>query len=267
MNKIEIEWHGRIDYDIAWEWQKALVAERKTDPMLPGKLLLLEHPHTYSLGRNGRLNNLLLDQETMAKRGIGLYQVERGGDITYHGPGQLVGYPILNMRQVYADFGLAKVRPYVSDLEEVMIQTLAEFDMNGRRHEQHRGVWVETAGGLNKIAAIGVRISGGISSHGFALNVNPDLEYFSGIIPCGIREYGITSMAAMLNRPVTVEEVLPHLTAAFERVFPVNGDPRNLVQPRPQNSHPTTKIGVPAHNGRALYLQDPVQEEVCLSLT
>jgi lipoyl(octanoyl) transferase len=219
MDNIEIEWYGRVDYQTAWEWQKRLAAERKADPTLPGKVVLLEHPPTYTLGRNGRLENLLLSEEELAERGIGLFRVERGGDITYHGPGQLVGYPILDLRRVYAGFGLGRVREYVTDLEEVLIRTLAEFGIYGRRHEKHRGVWVEAADGLAKIAAIGVRISGGVSSHGFALNVAPDLNYFSGIVPCGIEEHGVTSMAVELERPVTIEEVLPYLTAAFEEVF------------------------------------------------
>lgn len=219
MTSIDIDWHGRIDYQAAWDWQKQLVAERKTNPNLPGKLLLLEHPPTYTLGRNGRLDNLLLAEQELIQKGIGLHRVERGGDITYHGPGQLVGYPILNLRQVYAGFGLGRVREYVTGLEEVIIQTLDNFDIAGRRHQKHRGVWVETAGGLSKIAAIGVRISGGVSSHGFALNVAPDLNYFSGIIPCGIKEYGVTSMAAELNREITIEDVLPHLATTFKNIF------------------------------------------------
>jgi lipoyl(octanoyl) transferase len=219
MDNIEIEWYGRVDYGAAWDWQKRLVAERKVEGALPGKVVLLEHPPTYTLGRNGRLENLLLSEEELAERGIGLFRVERGGDITYHGPGQLVGYPILDLRRVYAGFGLGRVREYVTDLEEVLIRTLAEFGIYGRRHEKHRGVWVEAADGLAKIAAIGVRISGGVSSHGFALNVAPDLNYFSGIVPCGIEEHGVTSMAVELERPVTIEEVLPYLTAAFEEVF------------------------------------------------
>lgn len=227
MDNIEIEWHGRIPYQIAWDWQKRLVAERKADAALPGKVLLLEHPPTYTLGRNGRLENLLLSEEELAERGIGLFRVERGGDITYHGPGQLVGYPILNLRRVYAGFGLGRVREYVTDLEEVLIRALAEFGIYGRRHEKHRGVWVETAVGLAvgtavglaKIAAIGVRISGGVSSHGFALNVAPDLNYFSGIVPCGIEEHGVTSMAAQLDRNIKIEDVLPCLTVMFNKVF------------------------------------------------
>jgi lipoate-protein ligase B len=231
MVDIEIEWHGRIDYQEAWDMQKRLADECKRDSDLPSKLLLLEHPPTYTLGRNGRIENLLLSEEELAQRGIGLFRVERGGDITYHGPGQLVGYPILNLRHVYAAFGLGQVREYVADLEEVLSQTLAKFGLNGRCNPKHRGVWIETPGGLNKIAAIGVRISGGISSHGFALNVAPDMDYFSGIIPCGITEFGTTSMTAELGREVTIEEVLPCLTAAFEAVFsnPTPGSKKSPV--------------------------------------
>jgi lipoate-protein ligase B len=192
------------------------------EPDLAGKLLLLEHPPTYTLGRNGRLDNLLLSEAELKERGIGLFRVERGGDITYHGPGQLVGYPILNLRQVYNGFGLGKVREYVADLEGVLVRALADFGIKGRCHPKHRGVWIETADSWAKIAAIGVRISGGVSSHGFALNVAPDLAYFSGIIPCGITEYGVTSMAEILGREVTIEEVLPHIKAAFETIFTTN---------------------------------------------
>jgi lipoyl(octanoyl) transferase len=229
MNTVEIKWHGRVAYQTAWEWQKGLAAERKGGQALPGKLLLLEHPPTYTLGRNGRLENLLLNEEELAEQGIGLFRVERGGDITYHGPGQLVGYPILDLRRVYAGFGLGRVRHYVTDLEEVLIRTLAAFGINGRRHEKHRGVWVESAvetfGGLAKIAAIGVRISGGVSSHGFALNVEPDLSYFSGIVPCGITEFGVTSMARELGRKIGIEDVLPCLTTFFRDVFLSNPQP------------------------------------------
>ncbi|MFZ0548703.1 MAG: lipoyl(octanoyl) transferase LipB [Candidatus Promineifilaceae bacterium] len=227
--EIDIEWHGRVAYQTAWDLQKRLVSERKENPALPGKLLLLEHPPTYTLGRNGQIDNLLLTEQQLAERGIGLYRVERGGDITYHGPGQLVGYPILNLRQVYNGFGLGRVREYVTDIEELLIQTLDQFGIIGIRHDHHRGVWVNTAtgtsSGLAKIAAIGVRISGGISSHGFALNVAPNLDYFNGIIPCGINDLGVTSMAAQRNRDIAIQEVLPHLTTAFNHTFTTTQTP------------------------------------------
>ena len=219
---IDVAWLGQVDYLAAWEQQKALAAERIADPTLAGRLLLLEHPPTYTLGRNGRLQNLLLTEDELTERGIAFYQVDRGGDITYHGPGQLVCYPILSLKQVYDQPGLGMVQRYVTDLEEILIQTLAQFGIEAQRFAGHRGVWVETAVGLNKIAAIGVRIQrGGITSHGFALNVNPDLAYFDNIIPCGIQDHGVVSMAQLLQRPITIADVLPHIVAAFPTVFQV----------------------------------------------
>ena len=219
---IDVAWLGRVDYLAAWEQQKALVAKRIADPALVGKLLLLEHPPTYTLGRNGRLENLLLTEAELATRGIAFYQVDRGGDITYHGPGQLVGYPILSLKRVYDQPGLGMVRRYVNDLEEVLIQTLAQFGIAAQRFAGNRGVWVETANGLDKIAAIGVRIQrGGITSHGFALNVNPDLTYFDNIIPCGIQDHGVVSMVQLLQRPLNIVELLPHIVTAFSTVFQV----------------------------------------------
>ena len=220
MQNIDVEWAGQVDYLEAWELQKALVAERIANPETPGKLLLLEHPHTYTLGRNGRLENLLLNEDELTARQIAFYQVDRGGDITYHGPGQLVGYPILSLKRVYEQLGLGMVQRYVTDIEEVIIQTLAKFGIDGQRFEGHRGVWVETGQGLDKIAAVGIRIQkDGVTSHGFALNVQPDLSYFSHIIPCGIQDHGVASMAQFLDTPVTIVDVLPHLVAAFTAVF------------------------------------------------
>ena len=220
--KIDVEWAGQVDYLAAWDRQKALVAERMNQPETPGRFLLLEHPPTYTLGRNGRVENLLLSEDELTKRGIAFYHVDRGGDITYHGPGQLVGYPILSLKRVYAQPGLGMVQRYVTDLEEMVIRTLAKFGIDSQRFPGNRGVWVETANGLDKIAAVGVRIQkDGITSHGFALNVNPDLTYFDNIIPCGIRDHGVASMAQFLAEPVSVADVLPHLIAAFADVFQV----------------------------------------------
>ncbi|WP_420642364.1 lipoyl(octanoyl) transferase LipB [Candidatus Leptofilum sp.] len=220
MRTIDVQWVGRVDYLAAWEQQKELVAERIANPEVAGKLLLLEHPHTYTLGRNGRLNNLLLNETELAKQGIAFYQVDRGGDITYHGPGQLVGYPILSLKQVYAQPGLGVVRRYITDLEEVLIQTVAQFGIAAQRLEGQRGVWVETPNGIDKLAAIGVRIQkNGVTSHGFALNVNPDLTYFNHIIPCGIEDHGVVSMAELLPQPITIFDILPRLISAFSTVF------------------------------------------------
>lgn len=216
---LEIEWLGKFEYEPAWEYQKKLVAERQQDPLLDDKLLLLEHPPTYTLGRHGSIDNLLLDRQTLDEHGFTVHRVDRGGDITYHGPDQLVGYPILNLRRLYGA-GIGRVRRYVNDLESILIQVLDDLAIGGRRYEGHRGVWVETTAGMQKIAAIGIHVTAsGISSHGFALNVDPDLEHFSGIIPCGIHEHGVTSMAAILGKPLKLEDVYPLVVDAFCEVL------------------------------------------------
>lgn len=210
---------GRVEYGAAWELQKALVAAHTADPDLPHKLLLLEHPPTYTLGRHANEGNLLLNEEQLAELGITVYHVDRGGDITYHGPGQLVGYPILYLERLYGR-GVGRIRAYVSDLEDVLINTLATFNISAARFEGYRGVWVDGADGPNKIAAIGVYVNNnGISSHGFALNVHTDLSYFEGIVPCGIDDHGVTSISAQLGRTVTFDEVMPAIITEFGRVF------------------------------------------------
>lgn len=218
-NEFDIELLGSINYGAAWDLQKQLVEERTNDPALTNKLLLLEHPHTYTLGRHGDESNLIYDEPTRAEKGIELYHVDRGGDITYHGPGQLVGYPILNLEQQYGR-GIGRVRSYVYDLEETLIQTMAAFSVHAQRFEGFRGVWVDDQGELKKIAAIGVYVNRkGISSHGFALNVCTDLAFFQGIIPCGIDDHGVTSMELQLERVISVQEVIPQLIETFAAVF------------------------------------------------
>ena len=221
MRQADIEWLGRVAYAEAWQLQKALVAARANLPDLADKVLLLEHPPIYTLGRNGRFQNLLLNQDQLSQQGIAFHQVDRGGDITYHGPGQLVGYPILNLRRLYGQSGLGLVRKYVHDLEELLIHLLAEFGIRGQRYENKRGVWVQSAADdWLKIAAIGVRVSkGALTSHGFALNVNPNLQHFEGIVPCGLAEGGVTSMVALLGREVALAEVAERVTAVFPRIF------------------------------------------------
>ncbi len=217
---IEIEWAGQVEYGAAWEWQKNLVAERAANPDLADKLLLLEHPPTYTLGRRGHLENLLLNEAELAERHIAVFMVDRGGDITFHGPGQLVGYPILNLKNYPNRYGLSQIRPYVQDVETVLIRVLAAYGIDGRRLENYTGVWVDMPNGPHKIAAIGMRVNNqGITSHGFALNVTTDLSYFDGIIPCGIQEYGVTNMAEVLGRLVPTTDLIPHIVAAFQKVF------------------------------------------------
>ena len=225
---LDIEWAGRLDYDRAWDWQKKLVAERELTPDLDDKLLLLEHPPTYTLGRHGRLENLLLDQAAIDKLGFVVHHVDRGGDITYHGPGQLVGYPILNLKRLYGA-GIGRIRQYVNSLEEMLIQILENYSIKGERFEGHRGVWVATEQGMKKVAAIGIHVTAkGISSHGFALNVNPDLDHFSGIIPCGIQDFGVTSMTEILGTHLQVTDVYPHVIHAFGKVMALEIDFRGL---------------------------------------
>ncbi len=216
---VEAVWAGQVAYDAAWDWQKSLVAERTENPALADKFLLLEHPHTYTLGRRGDIANLLWDEATLAERGVSVHRVDRGGDITYHGPGQLVGYPILNLERL-GRHGLSRIKAYVHDIEEMLIQALVPFGIEARRYDGYTGVWVEEPDGLNKIAAIGIHINNrGITSHGFALNVAPDLAYFSGIVPCGIQNHGVTSMEKVLARPFPLTDVIPHIITAFEQVF------------------------------------------------
>ncbi|MFU8840847.1 MAG: lipoyl(octanoyl) transferase LipB [Nitriliruptoraceae bacterium] len=184
---IEVVRLGRVPYREAWDLQRGLVAARQADHVRD-TLLLLEHPPVYTLGRRADHANLLLDPPALAERGIEVVEVDRGGDITYHGPGQLVGYPVLRLA------GTRDVVDYVRALEEVLLRTLAALGVEARRMDGLTGVWV----GEEKIAAIGVRVaSGGVTSHGFALNVDPALEDFTGIVPCGIRDRGVCSLASL----------------------------------------------------------------------
>lgn len=218
---VEVEWAGQVDYDVAWDWQKSLVAERTESSDLADKLLLLEHPHTYTLGRRGKMENLLWDEATLTKRGVSVHRVDRGGDITYHGPGQLVGYPILNLEHL-GRYGLSRIKAYVHDIEEMLIQAVAPLGIAGQRYDGFTGVWVDTPNGLEKIAAIGVYINNrGITSHGFALNVATDLSYFSGIVPCGITDHEVTSMEKVLGSPFLTTDLIPYVITAFEQVFQV----------------------------------------------
>ncbi|MFN2103807.1 MAG: lipoyl(octanoyl) transferase LipB [Candidatus Promineifilaceae bacterium] len=227
--KLDIEFLGRIDYGRAWDLQKELVEARTADPDLPDKLLLLEHPPTYTLGRHGGEENLIYSEAERAEKGIALYHVDRGGDVTYHGPGQLVGYPILNLEHRYGK-GIGRTRRYVAGIESILIEALKAFAIDARPYEGFRGVWVEENGVLNKIAAIGVYVNRmGISSHGFALNVKTDLAYFEGIIPCGIQDHDVTSMSRTLGQEITIEDVLPQIVQSFTAVFDYELQPEGTL--------------------------------------
>ena len=196
-----------MDYGAALELQQRLVAERKQG-LIADQLLLLEHPHVITLGRNGRMENLLAGDEVLRRAGIAFHPTDRGGDVTYHGPGQLVGYPIVDLREWSRDVGA-----YVRALEQAIIDTLVDFGIAAGRIPKLTGVWV----GEQKIAAIGVHISRWVTSHGFALNVTTDLSYFQYIVPCGLTK-PVTSMAR-LGAAADLQEVSRSLAAHFGRVF------------------------------------------------
>ena len=176
-----------------------------------GFLLLIEHERpVITIGRFAKESNILFSEQELKARGIEVYRVGRGGDVTFHGPGQLVGYPIINLR----DFKL-RVRSYVHLLEEALIAVLGRFNIEGKRIEGYPGVWV----GRDKVAAIGVQVKNSTTMHGFSLNVNTDLSYFSIIVPCGIRDMGVTSMEKALGKGISVKEVVPIFAEEFGRIF------------------------------------------------
>ena len=199
---------GVMDYLEAWEVQKA-IARRRDSGTLPDTLVLLEHPHTYTLGRRGKLSDVLVGEEALEQMGVKVCHVDRGGEVTYHGPGQIVGYPIVDVRPLGGPVA------YVRTLEAVLIRTLSDFELEARREDSLTGVWV----GNEKIAAIGVKISRGITTHGFALNVNPDLSYFQHIVPCGIQGMPVTSMEKLLGVHIPLDEVALRLAHHFGLLF------------------------------------------------
>lgn len=227
---------GLLEYQSAWDYQEDLLKEnvsRKTaawnrtpvasmdivaDPAPPTThyLLFVEHPPVYTLGKSGSKENVLMKDEEMKEQGIGFFNTNRGGDITYHGPGQVVGYPILDLERFYTDIG-----KYLRGLEEVIIRTLAEYGIIGERSAGETGVWIEpgVSGRERKICAIGVRCSRWITMHGFAFNVNTDLSYFNNIIPCGIVNKQVTSLSKELGRTMEISAVKEAIKANFESVF------------------------------------------------
>jgi lipoyl(octanoyl) transferase len=241
MQKVVFKDLGQMEYQQAWDYQEALLQEnvrvkaeaRKRTEVLAGGmsaepgnevtetthyLLLVEHPPVYTIGKSGHIENVLIDEAQMGERGIGFFRTNRGGDITFHGPGQLVGYPILDLERFYTDIGW-----YLRNLEEVTIAVLAGYGIRGERSVGETGVWIEPGvkGRERKICAIGVRCSRWVTMHGFALNVNTDLGYFGNIVPCGIQDKQVTSLQKELGHPVPLEEVKAAWMRAFEKVFGV----------------------------------------------
>ena len=244
---------GLVDYVPTWQLQEELMAAtlaHKTqnraavaagEPALhtPGHLLLCEHPHTYTLGKSGKPEHLLLDDAGLSAHGASFHRINRGGDITYHGPGQLVGYPILDLDNFRPD-----IHWYLRTLEEAVIRTLAEYGLNAGRIAGLTGVWLGwEAGAANprKICALGVKCSRWVTLHGFALNVNPDLSYFGHIVPCGIADKAVTSLAQELGGGASVsvaevqERLLPHLLA----LLGATAVPNRPNQPHPQQLTPS----------------------------
>lgn len=234
---------GRMDYQAAWDYQELLLREnvrRKTEARVADSpesndvatrhyFLFVEHPPVYTLGKNGKPENVLISDEEREQKNIGFYRINRGGDITFHGPGQVVGYPIFDLEKFQADLGR-----YLRALEEVIIRTLDTYGIAAGRSAGETGVWIDPdlRGSERKICAMGIRCSRWITMHGFAFNVNTDLSYFDHIIPCGIRDKKVTSLAAELGKEVPLEEVKERIRYQMEQVF----DVRTVTQDLPQNS-------------------------------
>lgn len=204
------QWLGRIGYAEAWQLQRDIFADVLAGTR-PNTFLLCEHPDVITLGRNARTDaNLVLSREELIGRGYEVFDVDRGGDVTYHGPGQLVGYPILRLADFREDLGW-----YMRSIEELIIRGIRGYGVEGGRREKMSGVWIDD----RKICAIGVRASRWVTMHGFALNVTTDLERFEAIVPCGIAEYGVTSIEAETGNRPKLEEVARGIAACWDEVF------------------------------------------------
>jgi lipoate-protein ligase B len=215
---------GLVPYGKAHELQKELVEKRKRDE-IPDQFLLLEHPHVITLGRAANHANVLVDDAARAQLGVELFNTGRGGDVTYHGPGQLVGYPIIKLLPGHQD-----VRRYVRNIQEVLVRAARDFGVEAEpRDGDYIGVWV----GAEKLAAIGIRISRWVTMHGFAFNVTTDLNYFQLIVPCGISGHGVTSLKKLLNRPVEMSAVAQSVTRHFGEVFNYE-----KIRPLPHTANP-----------------------------
>ncbi|WP_028668108.1 lipoyl(octanoyl) transferase LipB [Runella zeae] len=227
-HKVHFEDLGLIDYQQAWDYQEKLLAENvaiksqnrqlslEAQKSTTNYLLFCQHPHVYTLGKSGHLENLLLTETQLQDVGATFHKINRGGDITYHGPGQLVGYPILDLEHFFTD-----IHRYMRTLEEAIILTCADYGLSAGRIEGLTGVWLdfETQQNPRKICALGVKCSRWITMHGFAFNVNTDLAYFGHIVPCGISDKAVTSLQQELGRPLSMPEVAEKLKGHLQELF------------------------------------------------
>ncbi len=200
---------GIEPYKKIWDFQHQL-HQLRVDRKITDVFILLEHSHVYTLGKIAKNEHLLVSPQKLTDEKIDLFEIDRGGDITYHGPGQIVGYPIIKLDDLYQD-----IHRYLRELEEVIIQTLISYGVRGERHPKFTGVWV----GNEKIAAIGIKVSRWVTMHGFAFNINTDLNYFGKIIPCGISDKGVTSLEKILGQKQSIEEVKKNLMDNFMKIF------------------------------------------------
>jgi lipoyl(octanoyl) transferase len=231
MKKVYFEDWGTIEYGEAWDRQEVLLkqgvdikskwystpeAERQGNIGTVNHLFFCEHPHVYTLGKSGHITNLLVDEQRLKEMNVAFYKTNRGGDITYHGPGQVVGYPVLDLEHFFTDLG-----KYMRSLEEVIILTLAQYGIEAGRLEGATGVWLDAdvPGKERKICAMGVKCSRWMTMHGFALNVNTDMSFFNSIVPCGLNDKKVTSIQQELGRKVDIEDVKNKLKEAFGKVF------------------------------------------------
>lgn len=225
MNQVHFKDLGSMDYKEAWDYQNELFQsiidiklsnrKKETKESSSNYFLFTEHPPVYTLGKSGDLSNLLLNEAQLKQKGISFFKSNRGGDITFHGPEQIVGYPIIDLEEFKPD-----IRWYMRSLEEVIIRSIAHYGLQGVRSDGETGVWLDVGTPFaRKICALGVRTSRWVTMHGFALNVNTNLGYFDHIIPCGIRGKAVTSMEAELNRKIPLDEVKALILENFEKVF------------------------------------------------
>lgn len=223
--RVSCHFLGKVDYKEAWDFQEKLFQEgvqRKinkrngTGELIPeNHLIFCEHPHVYTLGKSGDKEHLLLDSNELEQKNAAFYHINRGGDITYHGPGQLVIYPIFDLEQFFTD-----IHKYMRFLEEAVIQTLLKFNVVGERSEGLTGVWLEpSTSNARKICAMGVKSSRWMTMHGIGFNICTDLNYFNHIIPCGIQNKDVTSLEKEINRAITVEEIIPIILEQLQQLF------------------------------------------------